>query len=57
MEYRIPMRLTFNTSVVVDATSEEDAMELAKLMEIADDGMGGAELVDWEIKGHPQACE
>lgn len=57
MEYRVSMKLTFNTSVVVDATSEEEAVELAKQMELVDDGMGAAELVDWEVRSRAVACQ
>ena len=54
MDYLVPMKLTFNTTVVVEAASEEEAREKAQKIDLDDDGMSGAELCDWEVTGTPR---
>ena len=50
-EYIITMDLTFRSTVTIMAESENDALAKAKEWQVDDDGMAGAELVDWQTIG------
>lgn len=48
------MRLTFSTTVELEAEDASDALRMFKAGEWNDDGMAGAELIDWT---HPVAVK
>jgi len=45
------MGLTYRTTVTVEAETASEAIAKANECHWDDDGMGAAELVDWEVRG------
>lgn len=56
-QWTIPMRLEFRTNVTVEASSLSEARQKADACEFVDDGMKGAELVNWMVVGEPKKDE
>lgn len=54
-QFTISARLDFNTTVTVEADTAEEALLKFDRGEFVDDGMGGAEMVDWDQNGQPKA--
>jgi hypothetical protein len=52
-QYSVYMRLEYNSTVTVEAESVEEAKAKAKAGDFVDDGLGGASLANWEVKGEP----
>lgn len=50
--YEVPMRLTYRTTVSVEASSEAEARSKAMQGDWQDDSEQGEELCDWEISGN-----
>ncbi len=53
-EWSITMRLEYNAVVTVHAETAEEAKAMAKRTDWVDDGMAGAELVNWEVHSQPK---
>lgn len=56
-QYTLSMRLEFDTTVTVEATSEDEAMAKAKAGDFVDDGMPGASMCNWEVSSRRARCE
>lgn len=56
-QWNVPMRITFDTNVTVEAETESEARQKAEGRNCVDDGMKGAECVDWEITGKIECDE
>jgi hypothetical protein len=52
--WSVAMKLEHRTIVTVSAETIEEAREKANDAEWDDDGLGGAELSDWEVRGEPK---
>lgn len=56
-QYTVRMRLTYATTVTVEATTKEEAMEKAEKMQVVDDGLVGAELINHTVMSSANLSE
>ena len=55
-QWAVSMRLEYDSTVIVEAATVEEAKAQAKAGHFVDDGMLGASLANWEVHGTPE-CE
>ena len=53
-QWTVRMKLTYETIATVEAEDAADALESAETLDLADDGMSGASVTDWEVIGEPK---
>lgn len=56
-DFEIDMKLTFRTSVMVQAETAAGAIEKAKRAAFYDNGMDRAEMSDWEVTSGPREVD
>ena len=53
-QWSIAAELTFNTTVIIEAESAEEAKAKFDACDFEDDGLPAAELINWHARGKPK---